>query len=181
MKTIAKITLATVATAMIGLSANAAVTYGANNQGQFYVGAKVGQVDADLDNADNATTYGVYGGYNFDQNFGVEAEFQTSEDSDFNVGAANYEYNTKAYGAYGTYRYHFNNTPFYAKGKLGVGHTEVETKGTNVSYSSDSSKTSLAGGVGLGYQPTSNFGLEAGYNYLSGDANGWAIGAHLLF
>ncbi len=180
MKTMTKSILAIAAASTLAMSANAAVSYGASNAGQPYVGVKVGQIDTDGD-APKMTAYGVYGGYNFDQNFGVEVEYQASEDKEFSVGAAQYEANAKSYGAYGTYRFHFNNTPFYAKGKLGVAHTQTEEVGKNVSYRSESDSTSLAGGVGLGYQPNQNFGVEAGYSYLGDDANALTLGAHLAF
>ena len=93
-----------------------------------------------------------------------------------------YEYETKAYGAYGTYRYAFNNMPVYAKGKIGVGATEVkdESKDSNL-WSAKSNTTGLAGGVALGFAPSQNIGLELGYNYLSSDVKGVSLGAHVAF
>lgn len=180
MKTLNKAILALGASSVLAMSANAAITYGSAAAGQPYVGVKVGQID--IDGAPSkATAYGVYGGYNFDQNFGVEAEYVGSEDKAYSEGSANYEYNAKTYGAYGTYRYNFNNTPVYVKGKLGVAKTEVEDKGTNVNYSATFDKTSLAGGAAIGFNATPNVGFEAGYNYLNEDASMWGVGAHLKF
>lgn len=181
MKTLSKILLVA-ATSAVAMSASAAVTYGKSNAGQPYVGVKVGQVDADVVGAPKSVNYGVYGGYNFDQNFGAEVEYTGSEAKDYTVGNAKYEYDVKSFGAYGTYRYHLNATPFYAKGKLGVANTKIEDKrvdGTNSFSKVD--KTGLAGGVGLGYSASQNFGIEAGYNYLSEDANSISLGAHLAF
>lgn len=180
MKTVSKIMLVTAAS-VLAVSANAAVSYGASNVGQPYIGVKVGQIDTDIQGAPKATTYGVYGGYNFDQNFGVELEYQGSETKGYNFNGLNYEYDAKSYGAYGTYRYNFNATPFYAKGKLGIARTELEDKGVGHSYNQSIKDTSLAGGVGLGYAPNQNFGVEAGYSYLSGEANAITLGAHLAF
>ncbi|MDO4251494.1 MAG: porin family protein [Moraxella sp.] len=177
MKTLSKITLLG-SGFVLAVSAQAAVSYGASNAGQPYVGVKVGQADVD-DLPKKAMTYGVYGGYNFDQNLGAEVEFQGSDSKDYSVGNANLEYDVKTYGAYGTYRLNFNNTPFYAKGKLGVAKTDIEVKGKNFNYLDTSDKTGVAGGVGLGYQQ-GNFGVEAGYN-LAGDANMLNVGAHLAF
>ncbi|WFF38933.1 porin family protein [Moraxella nasibovis] len=180
MKTLNKAILALGASSILAMSANAAITYGSAAAGQPYVGVKVGQIDVD-GLPSKATAYGVYGGYNFDQNFGAEVEYVGSETKGYSEGLANYEYDAKTYGAYGTYRYHFNNTPVYAKGKLGIAKTEVEDKGVNVNYTSSSDKTSLAGGVAVGFNATPNFGIEAGYNYLNADASMWGVGAHLKF
>ena len=168
-----KALLALSASSLLMMSASAAVSYGANSVGQPYVGVKVGQFDLDKlqSHKGKLTAYGVYGGYNFDQNTGVELEY-----------LAEYEVKAKTYGAYGTYRYHFDNMPVYAKGKLGLSKTEVENYTTNSrAYSKKDDKTSIAGGVGVGFQPTANFGIEAGYNYLNADANMWGLGAHLAF
>lgn len=181
MKTLNKAILALAISSVLAMGASAAVSYGANGVGQPYVGIKVGQFDADIRdaNADKPTAYGVYGGYNFDKNFGIEAEYVGSDDADLKAGSARAEYDAKTYGAYGTYRYQFAGTPVYAKGKLGLAKTEVETSKGDLVLDYD--KTSLAGGVGLGFQPTANFGIEAGYNYLNSDVNMWGVGAHIAF
>lgn len=177
-KTLSKVALLG-ASVVLAMSANAAVNYGTGSVGQPYVGAKVSQIDTDLASK-KAVGYGVYGGYNFDQNFGAEVEFQGSEAKEYTAGPYQFEYDAKAYGAYGTYRYHFANTPFYAKGKLGVAKTEVETKGKNLNYSFKDDTTSMAGGVGLGFQQ-GGIGVEASYNYLNGDSNAVSLGAHVAF
>lgn len=180
MKTVSKIILASATAAVMTMSANAAVGYG--TAGEAYVGVKAGQVDPNIyDINKKATGYGVYGGYNFDQNFGAEVEYVGSDTKEYSVGNAKYEYDAKTFGAYGTYRYHFNNTPFYAKGKLGVAKTEVEDKGVNVNWTGSSDTTSLAGGVGVGFKPAANIGIEAGYNYLNADVSNISLGAHLAF
>ena len=180
MNMITKTLCSTLGACALMMSANAAVSYGSSAAtGQPYVGVKVGQLDADMPK--DAMAYGVYAGYNFDQNFGAEIEYIASQEKDFSIGAANYEYDAKTYGAYGTYRYHFQGMPFYAKGKVGIAKTEVDVKGINLSYDSNADKTSLAGGVGLGYQPTPNLGVEVGYNFLNSDASMWGVGAHLSF
>lgn len=189
MKTL-KTLLAVSASSLLAMSANAAISYGNSADAQPYVGAKIGQVDAKQINGKN-TAYGIYAGYNFDQNFGVEAEFVGSDAKEFNVAvpaAAGTQVvypvkgDVKSFGAYGTYRYNFINTPFYAKGKLGVAKTKVDVTSRNATaYSNKSDKTSLAGGVGVGFKPLANVGVEASYNYLSEDANAISLGAHLAF
>ena len=180
MKTLQKTLLALAAGSLLSMGAQAAVSYGNGYTGQPYVGVKVGQFDLDVDGADKPTAYGVYGGYNFDPNFGIEAEYVGSDDADYYNG----DIDAKSYGAYGTYRYQFPNTGLYAKGKLGVAKTEIEGN-----YLSSNSKrntiskddTSLAGGVGLGYSVNPNFSVEAEYDKLGSDADLMTVGAQLKF
>ena len=158
MKTLQKTLLALAAGSLLSMGAQAAVSYGNGYTGQPYVGVKVGQFDLDVNGADKPTAYGVYGGYNFDPNFGIEAEYVGSDDADYYNG----DIDAKTYGAYGTYRYQFPNTGLYAKGKLGVAKTKVEgnylsSSSTRNTYSD--SDTSLAGGVGLGYSVNPNFAV----------------------
>lgn len=174
MKVLSKIVLATAVIAA-ATTASANVNYGKSAMaGQPYVGIKVGKFKLDGDIKD-PTAYGVYGGYNFDQNFGAEVEYVGS--SDVAVGAA--EFNAKTYGAYGTYRYHFNATPVYLKGKLGIAKTETELKGSSISVKDDS--TGLAFGVGAGYAPTANIALEANYDRVASDVDVYSVGASLKF
>ena len=178
MKTLQKTLLALAAGSLLSMGAQAAVSYGNGYTGQPYVGAKVGQFDIDRNGADDATAYGVYGGYNFDPNFGMEAEFVGSDDADYKGG----DIDAKTYGAYGTYRYQFPNTGLYAKGKLGVARTEIDS--SNTTFAADSYKTkdtSLAGGVGLGYSVNPNFSVEAEYDKLGSEADLMTVGAQLKF
>lgn len=180
MKKFTKAILALATTAVMVTSANAAVSYGNTGSAGAYVGAKVGQMD--VDKAKDATAYGVYGGYNFDQNFGLEAEFMRSEDQDYtSTTGVNRNYEAKTYGAYGTYRYTLPNTPVYFKAKAGIAKTEVDDKAVSGTSRVETDKTSLAGGVGIGFQPVENFGIEATYNRLNADAGMWGVGAHIAF
>ncbi|MEC5209817.1 outer membrane immunogenic protein [Psychrobacter sp. PL15] len=178
MKTLQKTLLALAAGSLLSVSAQAAVSYGNGYTGQPYVGVKVGQFDLDVNNADDPTAYGVYAGYNFDPNFGMEVEYVGSDDADYRGG----DIDAKAYGAYGTYRYAFPNTALYAKGKLGIARTEVEAQSTNFGLNNfKDSDTSLAGGVGLGYAVNSDLSVEAEYDMLGSDLDLMTIGAHLKF
>ena len=212
MKTLNKTLLALLAGTVMTAGAQAATysnsSYSSNSAygytGHPYVGVKAGQFDADVEGAsssDNATAYGIYAGYNFDPNWGVEAEYVGSDDADvtLNTSAPNVKadgtYDAKTYGIYGTYRYMFPNSAIYGKAKLGVARTEIDADANNfrlvgvngsvpsnmTKVTSSSKDTSLAGGLGLGYQATPNFGVEAEYDYASSDANLWTIGAHYKF
>ena len=179
MKTLQKALFTVAVGSLLSVSAQAAPSYGDGYTGQPYVGVKVGQFDLDVDNSSKPTAYGVYGGYNFDPNFGVEAEYVGSSDADYNGG----DIDAKSYGVYGTYRYYFPNTALYGKAKLGVARTKVEGdyNRNNVRNNYNDSSTSVAGGLGLGYSINPNFGVEAEYDIQNSDANLMTVGAHLKF
>lgn len=185
MKALSKIALLGASLAL-AVSANAAIGYGMNT-GEMYVGVKAGQVHTEKNQLVNISkkpiSYGVYGGYNFDQNFGAEVDFQRAEIKNVSVGNLSASYDAKSYGGYGTYRYHLGDLPFYAKGKLGVAKTDADVKvsnGTTTASSQVSSTTGLAGGAGLGFKQ-GNFGVEAMYNYLNKDSAVISVGAQLAF
>lgn len=186
MKTLQKTLLALVAGSLVSVGAQAAMSYGNGYTGQPYAGVKVGKFDLDTSGASDPTAYGVYGGYNFDPNFGVEAEYVGSDSADFRGG----DIDAKTYGVYGTYRYFVPNTALYGKAKLGIARTELDgdyREGTgsvgnpfrSVSYSDKD--TRLAGGLGVGYAVNPDFGIEAEYDIASSDADLMTIGAHLKF
>ncbi len=178
MKTLQKTLLALAVGSLVSVGAQAAVSYGSGYAGQPYVGIKVGKFNLDTDGASDPTAYGVYGGYNFDPNFGVEVEYLGSDDANYYNG----DVDAKTYGAYGTYRYAFANTGgLYAKGKLGVARTEIDASSTFPSRKVSEKDTSIAGGVGLGYSINPDFGIEAEYDILGSDADLWTVGAHLKF
>lgn len=175
MKTLQKTLIALAVGSLVSVGAQAAVSYGNGYTGQPYVGAKVGKFDLDIAGASNPTAYGVYGGYNFDPRFGVEAEYVGSDDANYYGG----DIDAKTYGVYGTYRHSFANTGVYGKAKLGVARTKVD--GNSFGYSVSASDTSVAGGLGLGYSVNPNFGVEAEYDIVNSDANLMTVGAHLKF
>lgn len=165
-------------------SATAAVSYGTPALNQPYVGLKVGQVDVDAQSK-KPLSYGVYGGYNFDKNFGVEAEYQGSDKKSYTSDLLKHEYDVKTYGVYGTYRYHFD-APIYAKVKLGVARTQHDSVVSSAAAGTQVVKhkkavTKPSGGVGLGFKITENFNVEAGYNMVTADVNQITLGTHLAF
>ena len=182
MKLLQKTLLAVTAGALMSVGAQAAVTYGNAMTAQPYIGAKIGQYD--LDNAsDEATSYGIYGGAKFTPNWGVEAEYMTTSDEDFDSAR---EYSADTYGLYGTYDYTFPGSQMYAKGRLGISKNEVDVDG----YGSESD-TGIAGGVGLGYNLASNAAVEIAYDWYPTvddvaykgdlDASGITLGANFKF
>ena len=182
MNTLQKTLLALVAGSLMSVGAQAAVNYA----GQPYVGIKAGKFMVDTDGLDDPTAFGVYGGYNFDNNFGAEVEYVGSSDTDFDTGVSgiNGEYDLKTYGAYGTYRYQFPNTSLYAKGKVGFAKAELDASlsdGLGNSVSESDSDSGIAGGIGLGYNFNTNMSVEAEYDYVAEDITLLTVGANFKF
>ena len=194
MNTLQKSLIAVAAGSLLSVGAQAAV-FNTGYAGQPYVGAKVGQLNpsANAGELDKATAYGVYAGYNFDPNFGAEVEYVGTDKADYtytkNKITTKGEGDAKTYGAYGTYRYYLPNmNGLYAKGKLGVARTEIDASsshtvaGKSVERNKvDQTSTGLAGGVGIGFAPSQNIGIEAEYAKVGSDADLVTIGAHLKF
>ena len=193
MKTLQKTLLALTATVAMASGANAAISY---STAQPYVGVKAGQFDSDVKgvgNIDKSTAYGVYGGLQFTPNWGVEAEYLGSDKADVTAsGVKTGEIDTKTYGVYGTYNYNFVNSPIYAKAKLGLAKTEVESKTATRTVSAEvesktatrtvsTDDTGLAYGLGLGFQATPAIALEAEYAKPGADTKLWTIGAKVKF
>ena len=197
MNTLQKTLLALTTGALMTAGANAAVTYGNGYAGQTYLGVKAGQYDVDAEDADEATSYGVYGGYKFTPNFGIEGEYLgTSDETIIDNRLAEVEYSGQVLGLYGTYDYMFPNTGgLYAKGRLGFADNEIEidakNKVTGNSGSDTISDTGVAGGLGLGFNISPMASVEAMYNYYPSiegdddtedlDVSGITLGAHLKF
>ena len=195
MNTLQKALIALSVGSLLSVSAQAAVNYA----GQPYVGIKVGQYNPDIDDSDDidsATSYGVYGGYKFTPEFGVEAEYLTTSDEEvYDNAFEKSEYSANVYGIYATYDYAFPTTALYAKGRLGFAKNEVNVDVTNKISSSlnesfSESDTGVAGGLGLGYNFTPMVSAEAMYNFYPSidlgdgddfDASGITLGAHFKF
>lgn len=191
MNTLQKALIALSVGSLMSVSAQAAVNYA----GQPYAGVKVGQYSPD-DVEDDAVSYGVYGGYKFTPEFGIEAEYLTTNDADaFDDSLEKSEYSADVYGLYATYDYVFPNTALYAKGRLGVAKNEIDVEYTDKFDSSENesfsvSDTGVAGGLGLGYHISPMASIEAMYNIYPTidfddgddvDANGFTLGAHFKF
>ncbi len=102
MKNLQKALIAVIASSVMTMSAQAAVNYA----GQPYAGAKVGQYNPDVDavDLDDAVSYGVYGGYKFAPEIGIEAEYLTTSDEEvFNDAFEKLEYSADVYGLYATF------------------------------------------------------------------------------
>ncbi|WP_288996359.1 porin family protein [uncultured Psychrobacter sp.] len=191
MNTLQKALIALSIGSLMSVSAQAALNYA----GQPYAGVKIGQYSPD-DAEDDAFSYGVYGGYKFTPEFGLEAEYLTTSDTDaFEDSFEKSEYNADVYGLYATYDYAFPNTAVYAKGRLGVAKNEIDVDYTDKLDASENesfsmSDTGVAGGLGLGYNVSPMASVEVMYNVYPTidfddgedlDANGVTLGAHFKF
>ncbi|WP_438013236.1 porin family protein [Psychrobacter raelei] len=166
---------------VVGCSMSAGAQAAVANQP--YIGAKVGQFLVDADGFDDLTAYGLYAGYNFTPEFGMEVEYVGSSEESINLSGVNVDYDLKTYGIYGTYRYAFPDTALYAKGKLGFAkaETDVEASGFGVRYTESGSDTGLAGGIGLGYSVSPNVAIEGEYAIIAEDVDLLTIGANFKF
>ena len=186
MKNLQKALLAVIAGSVMTMNAQAAMNYA----GQPYAGVKIGQYDAE-DADDEAVSYGVYGGYKFTPEFGVEAEYLTTGDADaFDDSLEKAEYSGDVYGLYATYDYAFPNTALYVKGRLGIAKNKIEVDYTDkidsfYNTKASESETDVAGGLGLGYNITPMASIEAMYNVYPSvediDVDGVTLGAHFKF
>ena len=142
--------------ALIATSAVAGAAQAQTNAPQAYVG--VAAATANNQTTDSYKTGGkIYGGYNVDQNWGVEAGY-----TDFgkeNVGAGN----VKGSGTYVAGKYNFPlGERFSGYGKLGVAYNERKYDngaGTHV----NNYDTGLYGGVGVEYKLNQNLAVNAEY------------------
>lgn len=167
-------------------AASAAYSSNMTTQPEPYVGVKVGQYD--LDKADDeAVLYGAYVGAKYGPSVGLEAEYLTTNDEDFDNRS---EYNADIYGVYATYDYTFPSTQIYAKGRFGFAKHKLEVEAKNSSFRSKASERGLAGGLGLGYNIAPNASVEVAYDWYPSidrvnggelDANGINLGAHFKF
>ncbi|WP_296405110.1 porin family protein [Psychrobacter sp.] len=196
MKTLHKTLLVLATGTLFTAGAQAAISYGNGMTAQPYLGAKIGQYDLNIDNADKATSYGVYGGAKFTPYFGLEAEYLTTSDENAGEDAVSKsEYSADTYGLYATADYAIPSANgLYAKGRLGYAKNKVEVKdtvkSTNVKDTTKIDDTGVAGGLGLGFNVSPNASIEAMYNWYpsidvdngdSIDASGVTLGAHVKF
>lgn len=186
MKNVLKTTL--LATLVSGLS----VTAFANNNHGGYIGAKVGTSLSDsvevADNkidTDKPMSYGVYGGYTWQNHMGVELEYNKLEDSDVKVNNTKIgDVSSDTIGLYGTYAvYPESMGNMYLKGKLGLVRADSEYKSLSGNTTASSDETGVGMGVGIGYDITPNFSVEGEYNYanVNGDMSNIGLGLKLKF
>jgi opacity protein-like surface antigen len=147
-----------------------------------YLGAKIGSYMVDDSDTnlefDNATSFGVMGGYHFGEGLSVEAEYNTSSGTDVNMGSTTVgEYDLSSFGVYAAYRHY----PALYKGlslkaKIGVVNEEVEVSAVNGLYNESSSDSGLSFGVGVGFDLNRQVALEGEYTVIEQDVNLLSLG-----
>ncbi len=126
----------------------------------FYIGADIGASEQSIDSASQNATHpsvgGIYGGYNFDKYFGIEANY-------YNLGKAKIdgfsESKTRAGGVDLVGRYPVTDK-FDLYGKFGVAYVDREI---DFAGGGDASDSGVAGKFGLGaeYKVAKNIGVRA--------------------
>jgi OOP family OmpA-OmpF porin len=126
----------------------------------FYIGADVGATQQNIDSATPNSTHptvgGVYGGYNFDKHFGIEANY-------YNLGKAKVdgqsEVKTQLGGVDLVGRYPATDK-LDLYGKFGVAYVDRQI---DFAAGGDESKSGMAGKLGIGaeYAVAKNIGVRA--------------------
>jgi opacity protein-like surface antigen len=130
----------------------------------------------------------IFGGYEFDQNWGVEAGYTDFRNSNFNYSnnGTNASGNTKGYGYYVAGKYNVPvNDQFSVYGKLGLQHSERKLESAALNLKD--TDTGAYGGVGLQYNINQQVALTAEYERygkskdFGAKADVWTVGARYSF
>ncbi|MCS0632705.1 porin family protein [Telluria mixta] len=130
----------------------------------------------------------IFGGYEFDQNWGVEAGYTDFRNSDFNYTAngVNGSGRTKGNSYYvaGKYNYPVNDQ-FAVYGKLGLQHSERKLESAALNLKD--TDTGAYGAVGVQYNLNQQVALTAEYERygkskaIGAKADAWTVGARYSF
>ena len=184
--------------AMSILVSNAAMAEN-TDASRFSLGLTLGQVDFDLPKSSFA--YGIKGAYQFDENIGIEGQYLAenigiegqylaTDGKEFTANNRRQDFDGQSYGLYGTYKYSLNNSPVYLKPKLGVSRTELDVVKIRDAKLIDTTvfqekasidKTSVSGGLEIGYKMGDRYNLELGYDYLNSDTDVINLGLNYKF
>lgn len=136
----------------------------ANKLAGAYVGVGASSVDKLIRNG-RSTEVKVFGGYDFDQKFGVEAGYQHLGGESLNVtsNGVPVTVHAKGYNSYVAGKYTMPiNEQFSAYGKLGLSYTVVKhSDSRGLSHKDDES--GLYAGLGFQYKVTNNVAVTAEY------------------
>jgi OOP family OmpA-OmpF porin len=164
-----------------------------------YVGGGFGQSTYDVDDAGATTTsrdesgsgFKLYGGYEFDQNWGVEVGYANlgKLKNVYNVLGTNVTRSAKSYSVYvaGTGTLPLNEQ-FSLFGKLGLAtnHISVDGSAGGFTVSESGSKSGMMFGVGAAYNVTKNVAVTLEYENFGKVAEDtkaqmWTVGARYKF
>ena len=188
---------------IVALIASAAAVGAAQAQQQTtapraYIGAGAAIVDhefnvqgaSNLNHSEYKSSGKLFGGYDFNQNWGVEAgytDYRTSNAS-YTVGGVPGSAEADGHSVYLAGKATLPvNERFSVYGKLGAAYNKVDLSSTTPGLSRDESDTELYGGVGVQYNLNQNVSLIAEYErYGSSRDFGakpdvWTVGAKYSF
>lgn len=131
--------------ATLAILSSAAV---AADQPYFYAGADVGGTKIS-GYSDRETSYGVFGGYQFNQNFAVEANYRVL--ADFSEFGADVEGEQLGLSVIGTIPL---QNGFSVFGRLGYNRLSTEINGGGMRFKDDENKALYGVGVGYAFTPT---------------------------
>ncbi|PKG55453.1 porin family protein [Shewanella sp. Choline-02u-19] len=163
--------LSIVALAVLGLAASNIASAETDRIGA-YVGGQIGAFSADVEgDSESGQSYGAYGGYNFNEWFGLEGTLYITNnfvDEDFvDVYAASFSVAPK-------FTWVINDT-FSLYGKVGVASVAVIMDG--VFRDVDYTGVGLTAGAGVNAALTNNLNIRLGYDYTSADLDSDDFGA----
>lgn len=186
---------------IVALIASAAAMSAAQAQTtapRAYVGAGVASADHEfkMPGATNVDTEGykasgkIFGGYEFNQNWGVEAGYTDFRKSDvsYSIGGVNNRGETDGHAFYLAAKATLPvNEQFSVYGKLGAARTKSELELINASQNMSRSKTEAYGALGAEYKLNENVSLIGEYERygkskdFGAKADVWTIGAKYAF
>jgi len=119
----------------------------ADDQPYFYAGADVGSTK--LTGADREASYGAFGGYQINENFGIEAGYRRLADT--NYAGADVKLDQVALSAIGTIPL---SNGFNVYGRLGYNRISVKATANGNSASDHENKALFGVGLGYAFTPT---------------------------
>ncbi|WP_299793226.1 porin family protein [uncultured Shewanella sp.] len=162
----------------------------ANDHTGFYVGGSLGQLELKAKGSETGFGLGAYGGYNFNEWFGLEANLFVSGDLGdryTDIGAGTFAFTPK-------FTYQIDDT-YSVYGKVGIASMAVVTK-DGFYGNEDFSGFGWAYGVGVNASVTENLNIRLGYDVVTGeldseyyngaqnidtDISNFALGMHYQF
>lgn len=154
--------------------------FGQKAAGKWIIGAKVSNIDPNVDQIKDSRGVGIVLGYEFDKEIAggkssFELEYISGDEERINVDSgATYE--ASVINAYFTYR---SPGDLYYKIKGGLSYVDIDVR-TELFADLDFEDTSLAAGIGLGYR-FNDFGMvEIEYTQDSGDSDLGILSLHGL-
>lgn len=147
----------------------------------FYAGARVGIMDVEVSDFDEATNAGILLGYEFPSGiplrWGLEAEFTTTvADGDFRLGGVSGDWDIDTQALYVVAR---AGERLYGKVRAGALREDVSAGAGGISV--DDSDSGISAGLGIGWRATASIDLEAEFTMIEDDVNFFSAGINIGF